>query len=1584
MLQWSSGKLLWEEEENPVAVKKEKSTDLPKLFAESYGNATPCPGRKYFFLKRHSESLYLSESLYVMCHASFRVLMRQFESSCIIPSPHASFRVVRLGLRELVDYVRTLGFEETPDYDSCRSFLKEGFAKTCESQMASGVTVADACKTMFEAIKKDKKHRYAVYFIKDDKEIDVEVIGDRNSVYTDFLKDLQKGGEFECRYGVFDYEYTHQCCPDTAIVKKKMLYSSSFDALKKSLVGVHKCIQATDNAEASEELLQDNEKKRPKRVLHFSDGVLEEYEDDDDEKVDSVCRDVVDPTTLNWLPFFWYYTITFGTKTLNVCDTVGEYLAYFFGITSPKYQYEIEEYKWMKKEAEREEKQEEMELKSWGGGDELSAVATAQPNLESKRCHDEQKLTCLNIYSVVLTSRLLFDVLMAVSAHLRYIFSILLAAVLSYAQISDLRLCSDANCNAQISEARTLLVYHSSDPHILSFQKNIAVKVFSKSAGTNPDLWGAEISGKRGYVPKNFIREQRIIIPLSDLKSIVPTEGSLSKDNSVVQSSWTKSALTRGIETVATFAKEFPASLDQLSTNILKQVFISAETINVEPVSTESIDNVTLHDAVGSIAASKSDLPIVRVTDSVIPRKIVNRRSVDGGKEEIKSHLSQLKCDVVKTEFCTYTFGSVLARFVTSRMEMGIKNEDLSKKNGKINSSGESNVVIGEKKEKPPPEDTSKIESDLNASSLEEEDDVDDDQYSVEDDEQLYSDEDDELESSENEFVQSETPSESIVSTANVEKQIIKQETHFSSSSLSSEESISSGIPVEESISSGIPVEETISSGIPVEESISSGIPVEESISSGIPVKMSISASETEKEMISTSTVEEIESSILYSLEDSISSEVLKNPFKIMISASVTENRMDSTLIKEETVDYEVSSSIEDSITAPESEKQMISSLINEKSVENVVSSSLEDSTHASKVEEEITFRLSNEETTESYLLSSSVDPISDLPAIDEDFSLGKNLQLIIDFLPESVQMVLDDHKKMGVSPHATVLTTITGFFLLLFFTIYLLIKRGNKERNLVARLCKLDRKLFTLTAERDLLKENSEIVAVEHEEKYAKMDETFSIVSEDLVSAKEENDALCSLVDKLQEEISEFKNTSVRLKSDCETKDNYLHELEEQCKVREENYKTLEEQVDDLQEELRLKLEIGSENEQRIASLSEEIDELRQSNSQLLAEAQVWNQSLQESQQEIEIMSKTNLDLVLRDTATQLGSLEAETDSETKSKKLQMLFDVSAVSAQLKATSTEYAALRQDYDAKSKASELVQSRFDEIVAENELLRQRDGELKQERDEAVTKLHVLSDYFKGKEIELQKELGVQEAMRQQTAESALSVTEKAELYEKEVQLNRAHIEALKKEMDNQVRSYKTQITVHESKSHENWLAARAAERRAEEAKQEAAMLRNKLTALEHEAASRVEMPETRLTPTRRDIDSNGQVSSPPPLMGHRIPFLPLDRPLPPPPPRGGMPPPPPHPPFLGDRLSRFDLPPPMMPFDYLPPPGRRPPSPPMFNRRPPFGGPFRDLSPPRFYERANAPHKPSEARFPSPYSGSRVPGSPPSDANTSV
>jgi len=151
-----------------------------------------------------------------------------------------------------------------------------GTTHKCKEQhliMSSGVAVSDECKTYFEDVKKGKKYRYVVYYIKDEKTIQVECFGERDAKYNDFLADLQKSGESECRYGLYDFEYEHQhqgttesslkqklflmsWCPDSAKIKKKMLYSSSFDAIKKALVGVHKYIQATDLSEASEESVE--------------------------------------------------------------------------------------------------------------------------------------------------------------------------------------------------------------------------------------------------------------------------------------------------------------------------------------------------------------------------------------------------------------------------------------------------------------------------------------------------------------------------------------------------------------------------------------------------------------------------------------------------------------------------------------------------------------------------------------------------------------------------------------------------------------------------------------------------------------------------------------------------------------------------------------------------------------------------------------------------------------------------------------------------------------------------------------------------------------------------------------------------------------------------------------------------------------------------------------------------------------------------------------------------------------------------------------------------------------------------------
>merc|ERR1712154_262283 len=109
----------------------------------------------------------------------------------------------------------------------------------------SGVKLTERCMTVYNEIQKGKKHRYAIFVIKNG-EIDVEKLGELGNTYEQFLTDLQQkdGAKDDCRYGVYDYEYkfapegallslsqrsSFSVGADSSAIKKKMLYSSSFD-----------------------------------------------------------------------------------------------------------------------------------------------------------------------------------------------------------------------------------------------------------------------------------------------------------------------------------------------------------------------------------------------------------------------------------------------------------------------------------------------------------------------------------------------------------------------------------------------------------------------------------------------------------------------------------------------------------------------------------------------------------------------------------------------------------------------------------------------------------------------------------------------------------------------------------------------------------------------------------------------------------------------------------------------------------------------------------------------------------------------------------------------------------------------------------------------------------------------------------------------------------------------------------------------------------------------------------------------------------------------------------------------------------
>ncbi|XP_052124945.1 transport and Golgi organization protein 1 [Frankliniella occidentalis] len=295
-----------------------------------------------------------------------------------------------------------------------------------------------------------------------------------------------------------------------------------------------------------------------------------------------------------------------------------------------------------------------------------------------------------------------------------------------------------------------------------------------------------------------------------------------------------------------------------------------------------------------------------------------------------------------------------------------------------------------------------------------------------------------------------------------------------------------------------------------------------------------------------------------------------------------------------------------------------------------------------------------------------------------------------------------------------------------------------------------------------------------------------------------------------------------------------------------------------------------------------------------------------------------------LQDTLKELDSNGGKADQ---------LLDVSKVKAELEEAKKDKATFEEKYNVEEKARKDLEDRLANI---SETLKKLEGNVEiaeKNKEEAETRLAVLSNYFKEKEEQLQKELGLKEAIVAQHRGDESTVVKHLQSLQEEVSTYRAQNESLKKEILDQERDFKAQMATLEKKAHDNWMTARQAERRLEDSRHEAAQLRNRLTLVEKHNAD----PNARL-----DANGEGGVASP-------VMMMPL-------PPLGDMETPPPLPPFM---FSPPPYPPPFMPPPLPPHPMGRPPPLGRMSSPPPPLGQFSPPPPP--YDRLDR-----SSRSPSP------------------
>ncbi|XP_058453397.1 transport and Golgi organization protein 1 isoform X2 [Malaya genurostris] len=444
------------------------------------------------------------------------------------------------------------------------------------------------------------------------------------------------------------------------------------------------------------------------------------------------------------------------------------------------------------------------------------------------------------------------------------------------------------------------------------------------------------------------------------------------------------------------------------------------------------------------------------------------------------------------------------------------------------------------------------------------------------------------------------------------------------------------------------------------------------------------------------------------------------------------------------------------------------------------------------------------------------------------------------------------------------ILLGITSFTLIVFSLGHYLINKNRKEKPLIYKLNMIERDLMASHKENAMLK--SDLLETRH--KLTSI-ENNSFGSNDMVIA-------------LREELEEAEQTKLELQEQIASLEK---ELENAAEAGLELNKMVAEllnqsgsdsialTVDELQKQL-------NEQQQTIMSMNTTLADKSRENSELqialARQTDKFNLELEELQQPLNDLKleKNNLEIELNSLKSglqsQVETLQKESSAEinklTKEvKSFQSKWEESKKA--LNASEAKLAAMQdclkdvkrgagldgliEHVDLKAEIAVLQKENFNlqdrlqgEIVARQLLedhvkivneeisaLKKDYSQAEKDKVESETRLEVLSTYFKDKETQLQKELSIKEAKWMQQQGETTSTVERIRTMQEEIQQLKSQNEKLRAEIEAQTTAHKAQYTALETRSHDAWLAARQAERRLDEARNESSALRRKLTAL---------------------------------------------------------------------------------------------------------------------------------------------------------
>lgn len=514
-------------------------------------------------------------------------------------------------------------------------------------------------------------------------------------------------------------------------------------------------------------------------------------------------------------------------------------------------------------------------------------------------------------------------------------------------------------------------------------------------------------------------------------------------------------------------------------------------------------------------------------------------------------------------------------------------------------------------------------------------------------------------------------------------------------------------------------------------------------------------------------------------------------------------------------------------------------------------------------------------------------------------------------------------------------LLAITSFTLIVFSLGHYLINKNRKEKPLIYKLNMVERDLMASHKENAMLKadlaetrhkltsiennsfgSNDMVIALRQdlddaEQTKLELQEQIASLEKELENAAEAGLELNKMVAEL---LNQSGSDSIAL-----TVDELQRQLNEQQQTILSMNTTL---ADKSRENSEMQITLANQT----AKFGQELDELQQTLNDL---------KLEKSNIEIELTNlksgqNSQLDSIRKETSAEIAKLnkevksfqakweeskKAQSSAEAKVEALEEcikdikrgntngtvdgLIDSAELKAQLAVLKKEKSNLQDRLQGEVVARQLLDDHVKIINDEISNLKKEYSQAEKDKLEAETRLEVLSSYFKDKETQLQKELSIKEAMWMQQQGETTSTVERIRFLQDEVQQLKSQNEKLRAEIQTLDTAHKAQYTKLETQSHDAWLAARQAERRLEESRNEASTLRRKLTVLVDGGGGGT---TDGLIPGPVPPPADLSMTAPSPIR--------LESPNAPPPPLMGLPPPPFLPPPFGAPFMPPFMPPP--------------------------------------------------------------------------